>query len=283
MTSITSDKFNIYPASNRAYNSDFKARLNIEENIIKTNNNITNYNSYVVNGLELSKDSNNKLIISNGKCVINGYSIDILESITTNIAVSNNAQYLELYLTPLTKTVTMNNLSQNITELILSDLQGTFTDNFTGNGSVTDFILSYPKTSITSSSITVKVDNQTVNNYTKDETGSIIKIIFSAAPSNNSKIAITYNLTSTAYGFGYNCVNTEGALTNDKWHLTLATNIRLDNSELKCDYNQRNARINANSTRIDTTNFTGLLQTPGASMYLEQFLEDLVIDDGDIN
>ena len=272
---IDSNIFNIYPASNRAAENDFKARLNIEENLIKTNNSITDFNSYVINGLELSKNTNNELIIGTGECVINGYYIHINQAITTDIEVNNTSQTLQLYLTPIIKTITIGRNSQTITELVLSDItQNHIIDKFAGDGVKTTFTLTYPSSNIRSI-VTVKVGGSETSAYTYSS-GSIT---FTTAPIDKSVITVEYELQDISYGFNY----TTTVENDDPWHLTLATDIKLDNSQLKCDYNQRNARINANSTRIDTTNFTGLLETPGASMYLEQFLEDLIIDDGELS
>ena len=72
MTLISSTGIKIYPASNRNQTNDPLARLNIEQNLIKTNNNITDINSYVISGLNISRNNNN-FSINTGECVINGY------------------------------------------------------------------------------------------------------------------------------------------------------------------------------------------------------------------
>lgn len=79
-----SSELRIYPAANRNASYDYFANLNVEQNITMLSNNLTDYHSYVVNGLDLqvedikeNSETKKYLTLTSGKCVINGYNIEI--------------------------------------------------------------------------------------------------------------------------------------------------------------------------------------------------------------
>ena len=97
---INSSNIEVYPTTKRSVDFDQKNRskLNFEPNISGLLSNITDYYSYIVSGLTVQEDTDNigKFILKSGKCVINGYNIEIKEDIT-NISISNN-HYLYMYI-----------------------------------------------------------------------------------------------------------------------------------------------------------------------------------------
>lgn len=120
---ISSANIKIYPASNRDPATDPLARLNIEQNLIKVNNNVTDYNNYVVNGLGLSR-LENQFTLNSGECVINGYNIELTTSETFTITPSNNIYYIYFQLNMQNKTATLNDTSYVIKELNSADTNG---------------------------------------------------------------------------------------------------------------------------------------------------------------
>ena len=273
MGNINSNIFSIYPASNRSATGDFKARLNIEENIIKANNTITDYNSYRVNGLDL-KSVNSELHIKPGRCVINGYVIDIKDSIAiSQTIVADTIYYVYLSLSPRAKIVHMGNYEDSITELNLTDSgPNSWVDTFTGDGTTTSFELTYTPQSMTE----VSIDGVSTAAYQISDN----IVTFTSAPAVNSIIRISYTFPDSLIGFNY-IIRTQPLSSVSAWQLFLGT---YDSSTQKYDDKLSKAKIDGNKVKISIPSESGLINNNAYySTYLENFLNDFVIDDGDIN
>lgn len=113
MQYIESNNILIYPTSTRSVDIDPAANLNIESNLVETNLNILDNNSYIVSGLKVTAGVEGNSITVNieaGNCVINGYSIELKEdleelsdftydtSYNSLTGSANNYLYLELKL-----------------------------------------------------------------------------------------------------------------------------------------------------------------------------------------
>lgn len=79
-----SSELRIYPAANRNASYDYFANLNVEQNITMLSNNLTDYHSYIVSGLDLqvedieeNSETKKYLTLTGGKCVVNGYNVEI--------------------------------------------------------------------------------------------------------------------------------------------------------------------------------------------------------------
>lgn len=85
---IDSNNIKIYPTASRNLNVDYGANVNLEQNIVGLSNNITDYDSYIVEGLEIveNADSQKQLKLKAGQCVIHGYSVKILNDIELHTA-----------------------------------------------------------------------------------------------------------------------------------------------------------------------------------------------------
>lgn len=102
MLYFNSDDIKVYPAANRDPKKDFGATLNLEQNIIKASNNITDYNDYIISGFELSIDNGSlKIDPKSGetysRCVIKGYTIDI-DSYTYDLSNLDTSTEPDIYL-----------------------------------------------------------------------------------------------------------------------------------------------------------------------------------------
>lgn len=86
---FNSSDIKIYPAANRNVSYDPYADLLLEQNITNQIKNITDYPSYIIEGLDITEwtSSNlglvvNSLQLGKGRLILNGYYIDILKDIT---------------------------------------------------------------------------------------------------------------------------------------------------------------------------------------------------------
>ena len=82
---IKSSDIKVYPTASRDQQIDNYSNLNLEQNIVGLVNNVTDFHTYIIEGLELGVNSSNYLTISKGKCVIGGYAINIENATDTNI------------------------------------------------------------------------------------------------------------------------------------------------------------------------------------------------------
>ena len=98
---IDSLNIDIYPTTKRSttFDNKNKSKLNFEPNISGIVSSVTDYSSYIVDGLELQVDSEHtgKFILTAGNCVINGYNIQIKQNIS-NISIDSD-NYLYMYIT----------------------------------------------------------------------------------------------------------------------------------------------------------------------------------------
>ena len=75
-----SNVIKVYPAANRSKEFDYGADLNLEQNIVSQITNITDYDSFIIEGLDIQYvDVFNRYCITPGKAIINGYLIDIID------------------------------------------------------------------------------------------------------------------------------------------------------------------------------------------------------------
>lgn len=93
---IDSNKIKIYPTATRTAENDYGANINLEQNIVGLSNSITDYNSYIIDGLDIdiiTDGSNKKFKVSAGSCVINGYSIKISSEQVIPVNISTASEY----------------------------------------------------------------------------------------------------------------------------------------------------------------------------------------------
>lgn len=94
MSRFDSNIIKIYPAANR---SEASGRLNIEQNIVNIVNRLTDTNSFIINGLNITV-VDNKYELSAGECNINGYFVKILNKCKLDETVADNKVIcLDLY------------------------------------------------------------------------------------------------------------------------------------------------------------------------------------------
>lgn len=75
-----SNVIKVYPAANRSKDFDYGADLNLEQNIVSQITNITDYDSFIVEGLDIQYvDVFSRYCITPGKAIINGYLINITD------------------------------------------------------------------------------------------------------------------------------------------------------------------------------------------------------------
>lgn len=280
---IASDSFEIYPAANRAPGCDYKARLNIEENLIKANNNITNNNNYVVNGLKIKvtniTQNNSTFTISPGECVINGYNIKIKDS----ISLSNNQNincFIYFNLASQTKVVQSGNTDIDITEVVAFDQSDSMSDTFIGDGITTTFTLNNVGVIIDSVDITnngTLVDSRTYSIYYN--VSGVARVVFNSAPALNDVIVISYNISTSSNGIQAFVTSIENT---NKWYLKLAS-LTYSDGNWTIDYGTRESRIVAQKIQISMNTTSGLIDNDKTTYLTDFLINDLVIDDGDIN
>ena len=75
---IKSENIKIYPTANRTLAKDYGANINLEQNINSLSNNVVDYSNYIKKGLDLKlSDNADYIVVYDGTCVIQGYSINI--------------------------------------------------------------------------------------------------------------------------------------------------------------------------------------------------------------
>lgn len=90
---INSSNIRVYPTASRSPDIDYCSNLNIEQNIVALSNNITDYNSYIINGLDLtviSKDNNYFCALNFGKFICHGYDVSLIDTENLSYVLSES-------------------------------------------------------------------------------------------------------------------------------------------------------------------------------------------------
>lgn len=199
---IKSNEINIYPTSSRSPIIDYGANLNLEQNITALLTNITDYDSYIVTGLELDTttiDTNTYACIkvqsdnTYGKCVLKGYEIKLTPSttptsplvITTPLNTSSN-YVVYMKLTGFSeRTINgynikiLNGIDQNDeytgVELGVTAYTGAYSDSILNDGELKLGTLEYDTNEwvITNSAKNVKFNANTIQVQLQKESGLV--------------------------------------------------------------------------------------------------------------
>lgn len=199
---IKSNEINIYPTSSRSPIIDYGANLNLEQNITALLTNITDYDSYIVTGLELDTttiDTNTYACIkvqsdnTYGKCVLKGYEIKLTPSttptsplvITTSLNTSSN-YVVYMKLTGFSeRTINgynikiLNGIDQNDeytgVELGVTAYTGAYSDSILNDGELKLGTLEYDTNEwvITNSAKNVKFNANTIQVQLQKESGLV--------------------------------------------------------------------------------------------------------------
>lgn len=116
---FNSNNIKVYPSAKRNPQYNYPANLNTEQNIVSLSNSIVDIKNYIVDGLDISV-TDNHATINSGKCVINGYSIEISDNQTISESLSTNSTYY-IYLTANTVNI---NISQGSVNFNISEISG---------------------------------------------------------------------------------------------------------------------------------------------------------------
>lgn len=101
-----SNKIQVFPTSKRSDAFDRNARLNSEQNLISIVNRLTSLDSFVIDGLAITDDTNNNITLSAGTCNIHGYLFKLLESVSCgHIGHTTGKDYLCLVINTTATTV----------------------------------------------------------------------------------------------------------------------------------------------------------------------------------
>ncbi len=108
---IQSNNIKIYPTASRELSVDYGANINLEQNIVGLSNNITDYNSYKVSGLDVIVDTSDitpKLKLTSGKCVLHGYSVEIIDDAELDSTFLGAGEYFVIISLDTTSTIINN-------------------------------------------------------------------------------------------------------------------------------------------------------------------------------
>ena len=108
---INSNNIKVYPTASRELSIDYGANINLEQNIVGLSNNITDYNSYKVSGLDIivdTSDTTPKLKLTSGKCVLHGYSVEIINNTELDSALLGAGEYFVIISLDTTSTIINN-------------------------------------------------------------------------------------------------------------------------------------------------------------------------------
>ena len=116
---FNSNNIKVYPSAKRNPQYNYPANLNTEQNIVSLSNSIVDIKNYIVDGLDISVADNHATITS-GKCVINGYSIEISDNQNISESLNTNNTYY-IYLTA---NIVNINISQGSVNFNISEISG---------------------------------------------------------------------------------------------------------------------------------------------------------------